>query len=148
MGSKKKILLILIVIIAGAAWYGYRQYNRKNIDLANTRPDMEISGANLIDSFEANEKLANEKYLDKIIAVRGRLKEINRDEKGFYTVVIGEENSMSTVRCSMDSAHQQDIPLMKTGNPIRIKGVCTGFNADELLGSDVILNRAVISDRD
>jgi hypothetical protein len=145
MSTKQKIFLGIAIIVAGAAWYGYAQYTRKNKDLAYTKSDVRITSGELIRSFEADEKLSNEKFLDRIISVEGRLKEINKDEKGYFTLVLGTTNSMSSVRCSMDSAHQQDIASIKPGGQIIIKGVCTGFNKDELLGSDVILNRGVIA---
>lgn len=147
MKKRTKIILAISVIALACAGYGYKQYMRKNTDLAYARPDLQMTSAELIKTFEADEKLANAKYLDKIIAVSGTVKEISKDEKGYYTVVLGEANSMSNVRCSMDTAHQQKISLIKPGSAVTIKGACTGFNADELLGSDVILNRGVVSDK-
>ena len=144
MKTKQIILLAILIVVAIVAWYGYKQYTRKNTDLAYAKADVETTTTDLIKSFETNEKLANEKYLDKIIELTGEIKEINKDEKGYYTVVLGEENSMSSVRCSMDSAHQQNVLSVNQGDQVSVKGACTGFNADELLGSDVILNRCVL----
>ncbi|MFI5188446.1 MAG: hypothetical protein ACHQF0_17065 [Chitinophagales bacterium] len=144
MKTKQKITLALLIMIAGTSWYGYKQYTRKNTDLAYAKADLEITSSNLIKSFETNEKLSNEKFLDKIIAVSGKVSEINKDEKGYYTLVLGEDSSMSSVRCCMDSVHQQTVFSLKSGDRVTIKGACTGFNADELLGSDVILNRCVV----
>jgi putative nucleic acid binding protein len=144
MNTKLKILLSIVIAIAAIAWYGYKQYSRRNSDLAYTTPDVQITSADLIRSFETNEKLANQKFLDKIIAVTGKIKGINKDEKGYYTVVLGETGATSSVRCSMDTSHTQNLALIKPGNQVTIRAACTGFNSDELLGSDVILNRAVV----
>lgn len=144
MTRKQILIFLLIVMTVALTSYVYSQFTRKNKDLAVTRPDVRITSADLIRSFEMNERLANEKYLDKIVAVTGKVTEINKDEKGYYTLVLGDENAMSSVRCSMDTTHACDLAPIKTGSQITIKAACTGFNADELLGSDVILNRGVV----
>jgi len=69
---------------------------------------------------------------------------VEKNGNGFYTVILGEEFLMSSVRCSMDSLHQMDVASLTTGTLVTMKGNCSGFNRDELLGSDVILNRCVI----
>jgi hypothetical protein len=144
MTIRKTVFMFLGAAAIMAGLYGYKEYNRKNKDLANVKADIGLKTRELISAFEKDEKLANEKFLDKVIAVEGNVKEVTRDEKGYFTVVLGEEDNMSSVRCSMDSVHQRDASAIAEGTNITMKGICTGFNADELLGSDVILNRCVI----
>ena len=105
---------------------------------------MSIDDSGLIQVFEKNEAEANAQYLDKIIAVRGTVRTVEKDDKGYYCVILGKQNSMSSIRCSMDSVHQEEVAGIPAGSVITVKGACTGFNADELLGSDVILNRCVL----
>jgi len=51
---------------------------------------------------------------------------------------------MNSVRCSIDSNFTSQAAGITAGSPIIIKGICTGYNADELgLGADIILNRCV-----
>lgn len=147
MKTKQKIFVGIAVFFAVATWYGFKQYTRQNDDLAHATADVHITCTDLIRSFVTNEKLANQKFLDKIVAVTGKVKDINKDEKGYYTLVLGEENTMSSVRCSMDTVHARDIAVIKAGNQVTIRAACTGFNADDLLGSDVILNRGVLVDK-
>ena len=128
--------------------YGYQEYTRTNEDLNYVKAHFEIQAVDLTKEFEENEKSANEKFLDKIIAVSGTIRDMIKDDKGFYSVVLGAENSMSSVRCSMNAVPDDDTAALAKGNVIVIKGSCTGFNADELLGSDVILARCVIQRND
>lgn len=143
--TKKKILIsvISIAIICGAG-YGYGEYTRKVKSLRHVKADLHMSASELVSAFEKNEATANAAYLDKIIAVKGNVKEIARDDKGSYTLVLGDKESMNSVRCSMDTTLQKDVAGLSAGTLIKVKGACTGFNLDELLGSDVILNRCVI----
>lgn len=138
------IVLTLLVVIAGAGFYAYKEYNRKNKDLKQEKADFSLAATDLISEFAANDTASNSKYLGKVVEVSGLIKDIVKDEKGYYTIVIGDTASMSSVRCSMDSVHNADAGLVSKGNPVSMKGICTGYMADALLGSDVILNRAVL----
>ena len=143
--KKKSILLFFIAVaIIGGAWFGYNEYNRKVKDLADVKAQVTVQTNELITAFEKDEKAANTRYLDKIIAVNGKVRSIEKDDHNYYSIVLGDASSMSSVRCSMDSVHVKEVFSIKEGIEVIVKGACTGFNADELLGSDVILNRCVL----
>jgi len=148
MGLRKKILTGLAAIAITMGLYGYQEYFRKNKNLSYVKPNFKIQANALIKEFEENEKKANEKFLDKIIAVSGSIRDVIKDDKGYYSIVLGGDENISTVRCRMSSIDQDEVGLLKKGNKIMIKGACTGFNADDLLGSDIILNRCVIQKND
>jgi tRNA_anti-like len=138
------VLLSLLVIVAAVALYIYKEYNRTHKDTAKIKPDYSLTATSLVHEFETNQEQSNEKYWDKVIRVEGMVKDLSRDEKGFFSLVLGDTSSMSSVRCSIDSAHTNEAAQVKKGDRIAVKGICSGFNADELLGSDVILVRSVV----
>jgi hypothetical protein len=145
--KRKKILLILgaiLAVVAAIALYIYKEYNRTHRDTADLAPDYSVNATGLIKEFESDEQASNTKYWDKVIQVEGIVKEITKDDKGFYSVILGDTTVMSSVRCSMDSIHNNETALLKKGSPETLKGICTGFNKDEMLGSDVILVRCVV----
>lgn len=144
---KKRVLYILgaLLIIAGAAaLYVYKEYTRTHKDTAELSPDYTAGAITLISEFEKDEQTSNNKYWDKVIEVEGVVKEVAKDEGGSFAVVLGDTASMASVRCSVDSIHGHQATLLKKGNPAIVKGICSGYQADELLGSDVILVRCVI----
>ena len=143
--KNKKIIWLIVLVVAGGAWYGYKEYTRKNKDLTRVKADIKISATGLIREYEANDSASNKKFLGKIIEVDGTVKDVKKDEAGYYTLVLGDTTSMSSVRCSLDTTHQQDAASLLVGSSTLVRGACTGFNKDEMgLGSDVILNRTVI----
>ena len=145
MSRKKIVLLIILLAIAVAAWYAYREYSRTNRDLKNVRPDFSLSATDLIKEFESNDSAAAKKYNGRILEIRGFIKKIDRDEQGFFTLVLGDTASHSSVRCSMDTTHHSDAASLPQGSSATVRGACTGFNKDDMgLGSDVILNRCAI----
>jgi hypothetical protein len=148
--KKKKILrysLLSLFILLAAAFYGYREFNRTHLDTAYAKPDFSLPATVLISEYESNEGHSNQKYTDKVIKVEGVVKDLTKDEKGFYSIALGDSASMSAVRCCIDSLHSDETAGVKKGEVISVKGICTGFNADELLGSDVILVRSVIDNK-
>ena len=140
----KIILGIILGAITGAGIYAYTEFNRKVKDLSKVKAGVYLDAGELVRAFENDEAAGNNKYLDKIIAVKGMVKTVEKNDKGYYTVILGDDQAMSSVRCSMDSVHQHEVAAITAGSNITMKGACTGFNRDELLGSDVILNRCVV----
>lgn len=141
---KYKIILLataLIVIAAGAYFY----VNRKTQSLTESRADYKISAIRFLEEYNSDQLLSDKKYLGKIIQVDGNLKDIEKDDKGFLTFVLGDLTSMSSVRCSIDTMLVIDESAYPVGTAVSLKGECTGFNADDLgLGADIVLNRSVI----
>jgi hypothetical protein len=147
MKRKKNILysvLFFSLVAAVVAWYVYKEYNRKKEDTALLKSEYTLQAVSLIKEFEINDSIAGKKYLDKIIQVDGIVKDIIKDEAGFNSVILGDTTSMSSVRCSLDSLHNKEANRLQRGKQAVMKGICVGFNADELLGSDVILIRCVL----
>ena len=146
----QRIVLFLLFLIggAGAGWYGYKEYNRTNKDLENVKADFSLASNDLIKEYKANDSLADKKYLGKIIEVSGNVKKIEKDDTGYFTIILGDTTSLSSVRCSIDTVHQQDAAELKEGSSAILRGACTGFKKNELLGedlgSDVELNRCAI----
>ncbi|HNR15726.1 MAG TPA: hypothetical protein PKG90_03570 [Chitinophagaceae bacterium] len=146
--KRKKIILYVflsLLVIAGAVgFYFYKEYNRTHKDTAKLKPDYTVTATGLLKEFETNEQTSNKKYWDKVLSVEGMVKEVTKDDRGFYAVILGDTAAMSSVRCSIDSAHSNEAVTVSRGLTVTVKGICSGYNADEMLGSDIILVRSVI----
>jgi uncharacterized protein (UPF0333 family) len=143
---KKVILFVLVILVAAVGFYAYKEYNRTNKDLKNSKADFVTEAAALIASFEKDSSSANEQYVDKLIAVSGNVKRI--DANGNPVVIaLGESGQMSSVQCSMDSTYVTEYKTIKEGDHLTIKGMCTGGRTEELFGTDVILNRCVLENK-
>ena len=143
---KKIFLFTLIVIIAAGGFYTYKEYNRTNKDLKNAKADVNTDVTSLIAAFEKDSASANKQFVDKLVAVTGNVKAI--DTNGNPVVIaLGESGQMSSVQCSMDSTYGDEYKVIKEGDRLTIKGICTGGRTEEMFGTDVILNRAVIENK-
>lgn len=143
---RKAIIIAILVIVVIGAWLAYKEYNRTNENLAQVAAAATTDAASLLRAFESDSAAANRQYLGKVVAVTGPVKAVEREE-GAATIVLGEAGTMSSVRCSMDTTELTNIASIKEGQRVTVKGYCTGFNQDDLLGSDVLLNRCVVESK-
>jgi len=125
----------------------YREYNRGNKVLSEVEPAIKISAQDISSSFAQSDSLSNSKFLGKIIEIEGVVKNIEMPDSNISVIVMSGNNEMSSVRCTMDSSFQIKSISIDIGTPAIVRGICTGYNADELLGSDVLMNRCVIVNR-
>lgn len=133
-----KIGVLLFFLIGLGAWYGLREYNRTAKSLVNIDANYHLGSRFLIDEFENNTEMSDLKYRTKIISIDGILENI--EKKGNSTIL--SLGNTSKIRCNMDTTQQ--IGRLKEGNKITIKGEYIGYNEDDLLGSDIILNRCIV----
>lgn len=149
MLKMKKIIFIIVSVclllgIIGGI-YAYKEYNRKNVEISETKAAFTLTEMHLIHEFTQNQSAGNKKYLGKILELTGNIKKIDTAQNGHHTIILGADSTMNSVRCSIDSNYHIESQQLIVGSPIVIKGICTGYNADELgLGSDIILNRSIV----
>lgn len=139
---KRIILILLAIVLLAGGWYAYRAYTGKVKSLTEVKTEARVNAKDLIAAFEKDSATANDQYLGKIIEVTGNIRSVEKD--GSVSLILGENGTMSAVRCSMDSAFAQQAAMMNEGGTVTVKGACTGFITDELIGSDVILNRCIL----
>ena len=76
----KKILIALLVIVAAGAGVGYYLWNKPHVNLTNAKSDIVVDAKALLEEYQQNEGASNEKYFDKVIAVKGNVAEVMNDE--------------------------------------------------------------------
>lgn len=129
----KKILLGLLVVVILGMGYGYYLFNKPVSSLANERPAYVIGASQLVDQYEADESKANSKYLDQIIEVSGAVAKIV-ESKSIY---LDTGNPLSSVICEL--ADPSEANKVKTGDLIKVKGLCSGYLMDVVLVRSVIV---------
>ncbi len=126
MNFKKilKIGAVLAVIGGGIVLY---QFNKPHRDMVGEDASLEISASQLATEYSQDEGAANASYIDKVIAVKGKVSESDADhiklEGGVY--VSGDFSSIETA----------------IGDEVTVKGRITGY--DELF-EEVSLDNGVL----
>src|SRR5688572_29082475 len=143
---KKTVWILAGVILLAMGWYIYKEYNRSNKDLKTLSPEFTMESGEFIAAFEKDSASANRKYINKVVLVNGIVKTI--DTNGNPVVIaLGNPGEMSSVLCSMDSTYAAEYQNIREGEKISLKGMCIGGETQELFGTDVKLNRSVLTQK-
>ena len=126
----KKLIPILLVIAAIVAVV-YYNWNRKTASLAGTDPVITLTSSQLFSSFELDETGANEKFLNKVVEVNGKVREVRKESNGEFVVTL-DGSDMFGIICRMEPGlTMEDTNL--TGKVVALKGLCTGMLMDVVM---------------
>ena len=135
----KKLIGIGFLLALLGLGVGYFMYNKPHQNMEKAEADMTLEATTLFSAFESNEAEANEKYLDKIIKISGTIKEVNIDEEGNISLTLESGNELFGVICQMDNLTKQEKTDFKIGEPVTLKGICTGMLMDVVLVRCVVV---------
>ncbi len=135
---KRSFFALLLLMIAVAAFLGFRSYNRKLPTLENVVPRQRIAAENLTYQYEHDEEKANRLFLGFVIQVTGQIAEITYKPGVSCNIIIGNSADLRRVSCMLDTNQFEKIANYAVGSIITIKGYCTGYLVD------VELNRCII----
>jgi hypothetical protein len=126
---KKFLPIILLLALAGVG-LAYYLYNKPHQETSGVKADVVITPADLLAAYEADESGSNAKYLDKIVAVEGKVRSINDVSQG-GSISLDTGNEMSSIICEFeDGSVLADVAV---GDIVKVKGFCTGFLMDIVL---------------
>lgn len=129
----KKYITILSLLIPLGVGVGYFIYNKPHQDIGKASSDFKLTATELFASFESNEDMANQKYLDKIIEVSGTVREVKSGDDGAASVILETDDMMFGVSCQLDPLTKHKRTDFKTGEKISLKGKCTGVLMDVVM---------------
>ncbi len=129
---KKRMLLFALLLAAVGGAVGLYFYNQKMPSMASQKAEMTLSAAALYEAFEADEAAANARYLGKIVAVEGQVREVSTLPDGTIKVVLDTGKDFG-VLCEFDPNTKHQRTSFEPGERLTLKGECAGLNFDVLL---------------
>jgi hypothetical protein len=138
----KKLILITIAAAVIAAIVGFLLYNKPHRNIASATSDFVVEAPALLQEFTQNEAVANEKYLDKVVAVKGKVKLMTPDDEGNLNLILDAADEMAGVICTIPKADAESAAGVKEGDEVVVKGVCTGVLMDVVLIRCVVEKKA------
>lgn len=134
---KKKLIIGLAIAVLIGGVYGYMQYNKPHLNIGNATVDYNVEANDLLEDFQNDEAAADEKYLDKVLLVKGEVKEISiQDEK--TSIMLKTGDPLSSILCELEDPG--DLEKISQGQQIQIKGVCSGMLMDVVLVRSIVVN--------
>ncbi len=145
---KKTVILILVLVLAAGAYYGYSLYNKEHINVAETEASFSFSAAELFEVFISDEEAANVKYTDQIIECNGTVYQLDLSNEANPQVVLEANGDNGYIRCGFKPEVLESVKNIKSGDKIKLKGECKGINSAEgldlLADIDVVLSNCII----
>jgi hypothetical protein len=127
---KRIILIILLLVAAVGAFIGYRMYNAKTPTASEKVADVTVDATALFAAFNRDEMAAGKLYNDKVLQVKGVVREVSAAGNGPVNVMLETGDALGAVVCEF-SADQA--PAWQKGQTATVKGFCAGYNLDVLL---------------
>lgn len=128
--NKKYIFITIVVLVLVGGGIAYYQFNRGHESMSEVKADVTISAAELVEAFSADENAANQKYLNKNIAVTGKVLKNEKTEGGAVNLVL-EGSMINNVVCEIDPRYKEELPA--EGETATVQGVCSGSLGDVIL---------------
>ena len=131
--AKYKIFLsaaFFITVMAGL--YGYGEYSRSLPDTHHLEPAFRLEASTFTKQFESDESKANAKYADKTISVHGVAHTIQTTDTT-ATVFLNDGHSGISVICQFGRESNNEVNNLKKGEPVTIKGICSGYLMDVVM---------------
>jgi hypothetical protein len=129
----KKILLFLLVLAAIGVGVGLMMYNKPHENMQSAKADLAVQAEALFAEFSTDEAAANEKYLNKIVAVNGTVADATKDDKGNTSVQLESGDMLFGVKCELDPLSKHKRTEFQKGEKVTLKGVCTGYLSDVVM---------------
>lgn len=130
----KVILIVFVILIIGGSAVAYFMWHKPERKVENEE-GIEVTSAQLVKDYQANEAEANKKYLDKAIQVTGNITEVKTNQDGNTTIMLASDDAFSGVFCTL----KEKPGNLNTGSMVTIKGICSGMLSDVRLREAVIV---------
>jgi tRNA_anti-like len=114
------VIAILLLILIGVGT-GIYMWNKPHNKVENAK-GIAITADALAKEYNADEKAADAKYLNKAIEVSGTISEIDKNQDGGTMAILQTSDPAAGIQCTM---REKGVNLTK-GQNVTIKGFCSG----------------------
>lgn len=136
--QKKFFIAAIILYLAVAVAAGFYMYRKPRANVEDIKPAFTLSAAELYSAFKRDEKKANERFLKKVIQVKGAVDNMQVTDSAI-SLLLQSGDDMGGVNCLVrrEKVAKQSPPL--NGSVISVKGKCVGFLMDVNIVDAVIV---------
>ncbi len=130
----KRIFLILLVLIALISILLLISRYKPEDTIKTRQADVKLEATVLVADFLSDEAGANEKYLNKTLAVSGTVSTFKSDDRGNISITLNG-TGQADVKCKFDKMVEHRRREFQVGETVTLKGVCMGYIGDvEMVG--------------
>jgi hypothetical protein len=130
--------ILLTFLITSLLVYGYF-YHMSEGHFPPLKADYKTPARDLISLADSSESSFDQKYLYKILSVRGVVRDIKRNKSGNYILSLaGNPGVASSVNCALDSLYNHQVLPLIIGDSCSIRGTYAGRLSDIILVECII----------
>ena len=122
----------LLLLIAGLLLYGYFYHMTDRAPYRAAATPIPVSAADLIRLSDKDEALFNQEYLNKVLSVRGIVRNMRKSRNRVTVLLEGQHALSEVVSCSLDTLCTPH-PELQPGDSCIIRGNCAGRLKDIIL---------------
>ncbi len=142
MTKKTRNIIYLLVFVLVLLVYGLYNFTKtKDIDTLIAEPMLELTAEDLISYLELHKNTNDKQYLEKVIAIKGVVKEINNLNERHTILLKGGKDDATLIICDMNPSQSIEFKKLKPGDTVNVKGIYKGFLKDVVLLNCVIANK-------
>jgi hypothetical protein len=138
-----KIIAALSVIALLAALYvWFFVYNKPHRDYEKAEPDHILAAEELFDAYRNDKDRADSLYTGMVIQIYGTLDKVEVADSIITAVFVFEQGMFGDegIRCVMLPDFHEAITSFESGDAVKLKGYCTGYNE-----TDVIIEKSSLA---
>lgn len=129
------ILIVFLILIIIGMMSGNDNQNTVSTGSLNTEKKeevkekvIEVDYEKLYQEYQDNAIAADGKYKGKVLQLKGKVDNINREIAGnpFVTFSVGGEYSFKDVRLTLKKSEEEKVSKLTKGQTITVKGKCSG----------------------
>lgn len=135
---------ILVIFLAGIVtiWYIFTE---KFADTAEKKADYTVNATDFLKEFQQNDSLANKKYTEKIITIRGIVSDVETADTT-ANIKMTDTATGDYLIFAFQQQHLPETKAIKAGQLVSIKASCSGGTYSEILETRYIsFKRAALS---
>jgi signal peptidase I len=133
----KKILLIGFILLVIGAIVTYFIFTDSYADTKTKAAAFTVNANSFIKEFEQNDSLANKKYAEQLIVVKGIVSEIEPADTSVNIKMIDTVTN-AYINFAFQDASINEAKSLKVGDSVFIKGSCSGGAYSDILETEYI----------
>jgi tRNA_anti-like len=131
-------IILLFCLIATLSVYSIFFQSRSSGHVF-AKMDFSVTAGELAAAFDHDEALSDSLYLYKVLAVTGRVQKVQEDESGSCIVTLGTSpTGEAAVDCRLDGQFNQQYATLRSGDSLRLLGICAGRLQNVILVQSII----------
>jgi hypothetical protein len=131
----KKLLLVLLLIVAIGGAVGFYMFNKKVPTLESAQADYSLTANDLFDAYDQDEAAAEQKYANKVIEVSGVVEAAKLNDS-IPSLILAAENAMAG---GVNCAFSESLEGINPGDSVVVKGRCQGYLMSVILNNCTLI---------